>query len=173
MKKRYNLALLPISKSNELIDLSHTFSSISAGYQLGVNSLPHVTLHHFEAEQNQINSIWNSSSKVLETGIEIRFSQLDYGVYKDMHWISLLPENTNILHKLHALTAQIIQSPINPNYQPHLTLINTKVNNYQTEINRISQSFQSISDKFLLTLGESDKIGQFTKILHQIKLKHL
>jgi len=46
MKKKYNLALIPISKSDEVMALAKKFSTIADRYLPGDSSFPHITLYH-------------------------------------------------------------------------------------------------------------------------------
>jgi hypothetical protein len=50
MVNKYNIALLPISKSINVIKCAQFLSKISDQYQLGRNSLPHVTLCQFNVD---------------------------------------------------------------------------------------------------------------------------
>jgi 2'-5' RNA ligase len=169
MKNKYNLALLPTLRSDELITFSAKFANIADQYLLGKNSLPHITLHQFEIEENKIASIWEKISTVWKDEyINIELSKFSYITFdKKTYWISLLPKNTEILHKMHIFIANTIRLPLKENYDPHLTLLNTKVDHYQSELDNISNVFHPISDKFILTLGSSDLIGQFTNVIYQ------
>lgn len=171
MKKKYNLALLPISKSDDFIYISGKFANIADQYLLGENSLPHITLYQFEMEESKINLIWEKISNTWNNeDINIELSEFSYITFnKKIYWISLLPTNPDILHKMHGFIANIIGLPCYKNYDPHLTLINTKINNYQNEIDIRSSFFHPITDTFSLALGNSDTVGQFTKIIHQKK----
>lgn len=168
MKNKYNLALVPMSKSGEFIDVAHKLLSISGNYLLGKNSLPHVTLYQFDAEDNEIAAIW---SKICEMwhgkSIDLELAEFSYITFdNDTYWISLLPKNSEVLHKMHLLIADILKLPSKKNYDPHLTLINTKNNRLQDEIKRIEKSFVPITDVFRLSLGRSDEVGQFTEIIY-------
>lgn len=57
MKNKYNLALVPMSNPGAFIDVAQKSSNISGNYLLGKNSLPHVTLRQFDAEDNEIAAI--------------------------------------------------------------------------------------------------------------------
>lgn len=166
--KKYNIALLPLLKNNEFIFLANEFSSVADKYILRNNSLPHVTLCQFEYMENKIENIW---CKVFDQWskqhISLKFTKFSYITFdSNIYWISLLPEEQSLLHHMHRLIANILQLPPKMNYDPHLTLINTKNSNCKDEIDRISKTFVPIMDLFFLALGESDEVGQFCKVIY-------
>lgn len=168
MVKKYNIALLPLLKNNAFIYLANEFSLVADKYILGNNSLSHVTLYQFESMENNIENIWcKVSGQWNKQHISLKFAKFSYVTFdKKIYWISLLPEEQNILHHMHKLVANILQLPPKIHYDPHLTLINTKNANYQEKLDIISKSFIPIIDSFCLALGESDEIGQFIKVIY-------
>ncbi len=60
MLKKYNIALIPIKNSRQFVNYAIALSRniLSATYLLGEKSLPHVSLCHFETDENNIETIW-------------------------------------------------------------------------------------------------------------------
>ena len=170
MKKKYNLALVPVSQTNSVIALAKKFTNIADKYILGENSLPHVTLYHFHAEEKEIDRIWKEVCNVWkEKQLYLRFDHYSCGIFNNIFWISLLPDNMDNLHQLHALVANILGLPIKETFDPHMTLINTKNTNYDKEAALIFNSYEPIKDMFALVLGKSDDVGQLVNIINQFK----
>ena len=169
MKKKYNLALTPVLKSKKFIEVAQKFSDVSDKYLLEENSFPHVTLYQFEAEEKEIDGIWQEVIDVWkQKPIDLELGEFSYITFdNDIYWISLLPRNSEVLHTMHALIAEILRLPTKKSYDPHLTLVNTKNNHYQSEIERIAKAFTPIADTFKLSLGRSDEIGQVIEIIFQ------
>ncbi len=167
MKKKYNLALVPLKKSNEFVKLASKFSSISEKYLLGNNSYPHVTLYQFEENEELINNIWQKVCEQWQySSIILHLNTFSYITFdQNIYWISLLPSNSEVLHEMHALIANILLLPIKQNYDPHLTLISTKNAYYYDEIDKLSNNLKFTIDEFQLVLGKSDDIGQLTEII--------
>lgn len=168
MKNRYNLALIPTSKSDSFIELAHGFSEIAYQYLLGENSLPHITLRHFEAHEFEIASIWQETLPIMEKKpITLELSSFSFTTSDNhIYWISLLPNRTNLLYRLHSEINRILRTQPKKPFDPHLTLLNTTKNNYQKDINKMALSFKPITDSFKLTLGRSDVIGQYREALY-------
>jgi 2'-5' RNA ligase len=169
MKKKYNLALTPISKDEEFINLSQEFSGIADKYLLGKNSMPHITLYQFEIEEEEIEHVWEKVSKEWEEKpINLQLSQFSCISFDNtIFWVSLLPNSTDILHEMHGKIATLLNLPIKKSFDPHLTLINTKNKDYEKEAAKLSGSYVPITDAFMLTLGKCDPIGQLTEIIHR------
>lgn len=168
MKTKYNIALVPTSKAIEFVKLSKEFSHIADNYILGDRSLPHVTLYHFEADESDIDDVWRRVCKVWD-GKLIELLFLDFSCItfdNKMYWVSLLPNNCDILHKFHAEIADAIKLPIKQSFDPHLTLINTKNKDYEKEVDRLSKSYIPIEDTFILSIGKSDVVGQLTEVMY-------
>lgn len=169
MKKKYNIALIPTSRATEFVKRSNKSSHMADQYLLGDHSLPHVTLYQFEADENDIDDVWSHVCKAWNgKSIELLFSNFSCITFDNsVYWVSLLPNNCDILHKFHAEIADAIKLPIKQSFDPHLTLINTKNKDYEDEVNRLSKNYTPIKDTFVLSIGKSDTIGQFTEVIYQ------
>lgn len=168
MAEKYNLALMPQTKSDEFVCYAQKFSHIADKYLLGVNSLPHITLYQFEAGEKDITAIWvRVCQEWKEKSIDLEFNNFSCITFdNDVYWVSILPNNRDILLKMHIQIASIISLPIKNTFDPHLTLINSKNKDYEKEVTKLSAFYSPIIDKFTLTLGRSDNIGQLTEIVH-------
>lgn len=169
MKKKYNIALVPTSKSEEFIKISNKLSHIADQYLLGDRSLPHVTLYQFEIDESDIDNVWSQVCKVWNgRSIELLFSNFSCITFDNrIYWASLLPNNCDILHKTHAEIADAIKLPIKQSFDPHLTLISTKNKDYENEVDKLSKSYITIGDAFILSIGRSDAIGQLAEIIYK------
>jgi len=172
MKKRYNIALLPESSSESVINLSSQFSSASAGYLLGKQSLPHVTLYQFLSDPNDIaRIIQNLESSKIPRSIDLIFSHFSYITFDDtIYWASLLPNRIDELNAMHRDVAGMIAHPIKENYDPHMTLLSTRDKNYVSLFEPTEKVYTPIMDTFTLSIGESDNIGQLINIVHQFNI---
>lgn len=168
MLKKYNVALIPTSKRQDIIKLAQIFSDISGLYQLAEASLPHVTLCQFRAEENEIDSIWQKVCKMLpESSIDLEFKDFSCIALKNNFWVSLMPNQRTVLLEMHKIVTSAIKQPINELYDPHMTLINTIDGEYKKKVRQIKKSYTPIYDTFILSVGESDEVGQFIKLLKQ------
>lgn len=168
MKSRYNIALIPANESDSVIKCANFLSSVVDRYLLGKNSLPHVTLCHFQSNEYNIESIWKKALDGLnQTSIELTFERFSCITFdRSTFWASLLPNKGDVLMKMHNIIAGIVEQPAKTNYDPHMTLINTKDSSYENLINRLSKTYTPIKDVFVLALGKSDDIGQLTKVIY-------
>lgn len=168
MKNKYNLALTPCKKADDIILLANQFKSIADGYLLGNNSLPHVTLYHFFAGERDISTIWKRTISLWhDKYFTLTFEKFSCITFKnDVFWISLLPNKIEFLHHMHHDIADILQLPVKKNFDPHMTLLNTKNRECEHEAHLISQHYNVIEDTFILSLGKSDDIGQFTELIY-------
>jgi 2'-5' RNA ligase len=168
MKNRYNLALLPITKNNEVVGLSHVFSEYADRCILGEKSLPHVTLCQFEAKEYEIDNIWKKvCEKWREEPIDLMFEKFSCLTFDNkVYWVSLLPNNTEALQDMHKKIVDIINQPIKKSFDPHMTLINTKNKEYDAKVDEFSHSYKPIRDMFILKLGRCDDVGQFTEVIY-------
>ncbi len=163
--QKYNLALIPASCGNEVIRYANQFAWLADKYLLGVNSLPHVTLYQFEADKiedvwKKAKSVWKENSILLNF---YKFSCVSFDNY--IFWTSLLPDHGDELLRMHRLIAEVLGKPVKENFEPHMTLFNTKNKDYEKEVNELKKSYQPIFDKFVLSLGKCDAIGQLTEII--------
>jgi 2'-5' RNA ligase len=170
---KYNLALMPVSKDDEIIMHANQLSKLADKYLLGKESLPHVTLYQFEAEEKEVENIWKKVKMSWQGGlIELEFKEFSCISFDDIiFWVSLLPNNCENLHKLHGLIASALDKPIKKNFDPHMTLINTKNKDYEKDVDTIKKSFKPISDAFVLSLGSSDALGQLTSVIFKCEVK--
>ena len=171
MWRRYNIALIPSAHSARFVSLAQRFSEIAASYRICDNSLsiPHVTLCHFRAEAGDIKTIWQRLGKsVTQPSIELTFDQISCQTIHEINWIALIPDHLPELMRLHHLAAALVDNllgTVGKDYDPHLTLINT----YHADFKAIAQAmpFTPINDSFVIAVGESDDVGQLTKIIHR------
>lgn len=166
MMKRYNIALLPLTQQRTIIELSHQLAPIAAQYQLGDSSLPHLTLYQFEYSDTELATLWDS--------ILIKNRNMVFPIYLDKlscltignhNWVSLLPHARDELDSLHVMIANILNLPVKSSFDPHVTLINSIVNDFEDRAHQLLPHTITIQDDFKLALGECDPIGQFTRLL--------
>jgi 2'-5' RNA ligase len=171
MIKKYNLALLPTNKADEVIRFAQNFANISESYLLGLKSIPHVTLRHFHAEESDINKIWQRTCDALRRKkIVLEFAGFSCRTFDSKTYlISLLPDKIDILHRMQRIASETIGVPFKENYDPHMTLLNTSDPECKKELERFAEHYSVITDTFYLSLGNSDNVGQFTDIIHSYK----
>jgi 2'-5' RNA ligase len=169
MKYRYNVALIPRTKSSEFIDLAKNFYHIAGEYKLGVGSQPHITLCQFMASESECESFWGKiCESSLEHTITLSLVGIEWFSTDSTNWIFLRPNRLESLMKTHCIAADIIETRMGKcfeNYDAHMTLVNTDNENFKEAVK--SQSFEPIQDEFVLTLGLTDAMGQYKKVLHQ------
>ena len=170
MKNRYNVALLPITQNDNVINLAKKFSAISDCYLLGDGSLPHITLCQFTAEDSTINSIWESICACdIEKKLYLTFETFSFVTFDDCtFWVSLLPDNCDKLIKMHSIIKDIVKNELTKAYDPHMTLANSKNREYKNFSDSICKQYATIRDEFILSLGKSDLIGQYTEIVFSV-----
>lgn len=174
MIKKYNIALVPASKNNNIIEYAQYFSNISDQYQLGNRSLPHVTLCHFQSKESEIDSLWHHACEALpEKFIHLEFKEFSCITINNIFWVSLMPNQRTELFKMHQRITSAMNMPINKFYDPHMTLISTKYNTCKKMTDELSKSYLEISDVFFLSLGERDSIGQFTKLIYKCEFNKI
>jgi 2'-5' RNA ligase len=169
MEQKYNLALIPLFKNNQVRLLAQKFSTYADKYILGEKSLPHVTLYQFRIAEDTTNHLWNRICKKWEEPpITLEFNTFSFTKNdKDIFWIALLPNQRNILDKMHTQIANILQLPVKTAFDPHMTLINSKNIESETAIPAVADSYKPIKDNFVLSLGKSDEVGQLTEIIYR------
>lgn len=170
--KKYIIALLPAGKSEAFVGVSQSFSFMDPIYNLGENSLPHVTLCQFYREESEIEATWVEVSDALrDHALDLEFKNFSLITFDNtMFWISLMPGDAPELHKLQAEVAGILKVSSKKPYDPHLTLMSTLDSTYERKAAPLIEEYSPISDKFILALGECDELGQFIRILHQKEL---
>lgn len=172
MKNKYNIALIPLNKTDEITKFAERFNHISDMYSLGKNSLPHVTLLQFYAEDDEIKNIWNKISNSLENMIDLTLDSFSCISFDNLiFWASLIPNNRKKLLEMHKLVTEILDQSFNSKFDPHMTLINTKVRGYEKLVEFEAKSYKPISDSFLLSVGHSDSIGQYLKTIYKSKIQ--
>ncbi|OGT38696.1 MAG: hypothetical protein A3F11_03645 [Gammaproteobacteria bacterium RIFCSPHIGHO2_12_FULL_37_14] len=173
MKRKYNLALIPASKGDEAIALAKKFSNVADEYLLGDRSFPHVTLYQFQTEEKEIEHIWERVCDIWEEQpLFLTFSKFSCITFdNNIFWVSLLPDNCDTLHKMHGSIANTLRLPIKTTFDPHMTLISTKNKEYEEAAALVSDSYKPITDRFTLSLGVSDDIGQLTNIIYHCDIK--
>ncbi|MEO8402383.1 MAG: 2'-5' RNA ligase family protein [Gammaproteobacteria bacterium] len=173
MKKKYNIALVPKSCGEEVVKISQQLSGIADKYQLGDKSLPHVTLCQFEAEEKEIDTMWENVCNTLqEHSLELEFKDFSCITFNNVFWVSIMPDKRSLLDKMHQTVANTVKANVNKYYDPHMTIISTKDNKYQEKAAKITKLYSTISDTFILSVGECDPIGQLTKLLHKCEVKN-
>lgn len=171
IEKRYNIALIPQRNFEAYVEIANAhFRKNAEGYLLGPYSIPHITMCQFITTSSTLPHIHRELEKAHKnppihlTGL--RFSNkhasslwgVSLSVQRSPELLRLLDHVVNILYQ-HTL------KPLNhvgELYTPHLTL--ARVNTIQ--LNHFSKDIFK-EDIFRLALGESDDLGQLTKIIHQ------
>lgn len=169
MKHRYNVALIPRYKSNDLIALARNFYPLAGKYKIGGNSQPHITLCQFMASETECESFWKQiCESSIEHTITLSLIEIDYCTTDSTNWIFLRPNKLESLMKMHCIVADIIDTRIGrcfEKFDAHMTLVNTDEENFPGKVK--SQHFEPIQDEFILTLGLTDDMGQYKKIIYQ------
>jgi hypothetical protein len=168
MKTRFNIALIPITKSAEFIQCAKNFYGIATTYKLGVDSLPHVTICQFMAEENDVAAIWETicDSSALQS-ILLNFNAYSFFSSEAKSWISLLPDHLDALVETHFIAANLIETRIGrcfKSYDPHMTLVSTQEKNFKAIA--MAHKIRPIQDLFVLSLGKADELGQYQKVLY-------
>lgn len=160
---KYNIALVPVHKGEQVVAQANVLSKIADSYLLGEHSLPHVTLYQFETHEDDINSIWNKTcDKLSHVLIELTFTHFSCITFdQKTFWVSLIPNKRDLLIQMHKQVVGILNQPVKKNYDPHMTLINTKDHSCHDLVNKLAEHYSPIQDHFMLALGRSDHVGQF------------
>ena len=167
MNCRYNIALVANTCTNTVISYAKNFTDIADKYLLSNASLPHVTLHQFDANNDELSNIIaklesSNVTKSLELEFE-NFSCITFG--NNIFWASLLPNKINEIISLHVDIANLLKMPIKKSFDPHMTLMSTKECRYEEKVNSLKKIYKPIKDEFTLTIGHSDEIGQYLKVI--------
>jgi 2'-5' RNA ligase len=174
MKSKYNIVFYPTSKQSEFTRIAQQFAEYSDEYLLGKNSLPHVTLYQFEAEDKDLDNVWQQARETFtQKTIHLRFDKIKSVAVKNFYGISLIPDNIDTLQVIHTDVAKLLQLPIRPEYDPHLTLFNSLNQDFLPAMNKFAETFAGIEDEFTLALGTSDFIGQFKQVIFNSALAPL
>lgn len=165
MKSKFNIVLIPITQTPRIVQTAEKISYLADEYLLGKTSFPHVTLYQFWRNGAEIPAIWDKISQLIAY-VDLRFETASYVTFdEEIFWISLMPDQRELLTQLHAEVAAIIDKPIKNTFDPHMTLVNTR--NKTCDVAHILQDYEVISDRFVLAIGSCDKVGQVTRIIHR------
>lgn len=165
---KYNLALLPVSCSHDVINLANKLSLPANNYCLGERSLPHITLYQFRTEAIELDRIWNQICSVWDQKlIELTLNQFSCVTFDDNNFfISLLPDHRDDLHNMHCLIADTFKWPVKKLFDPHMSLMNTLDRECEKEAAKLAALYTPITDRFYLSLGISDEVGQFMETVY-------
>jgi 2'-5' RNA ligase len=169
MIKRSNIALIPTQANQQIIDCASHFTEIANNYLLGKQSLPHVTLYQLNGNDHDIPDIIKKLSAIQTIkSIDLSFETFSCISFdQKVHWASLMPDKIAVLMQWHKQIAECMNQPIKPTYDPHMTLMNTKQHDYELLVDAVKLQYKAIKDKFILSIGESDEIGQYLKVIHR------
>lgn len=178
IKQKYNIALIPTENKEEFIEFAkQEAQDLAEGqYMLGEKSFPHVTLCHFEAYPHQIDQIWEQVQ-----ALDLPTTSLDFdtkrhksfpGHPKDagVRWVSLISDKLDLLKEMHLQVAEIIKKPLNgayENYDPHMTLFNSCLEDVSIAINEHSATPTPLHAECVVALGKLDNVGQITEIIYE------
>lgn len=168
MQRKYNIAFTPMNISERVIQLPNNIPITSHHYVLGENSLPHLTLSFFIAEENTIDNLWEKiDNHIKEKTISLTFKKISCISFDEkIFWISLLPESTELLHNIQHQVISLLQNPLKKTFDPHMTLLSTTHSNqYEDIAAKALSAYLPITDTFRLSLGTADQAGQFTKLI--------
>ncbi len=175
---KYNIALIPSQNQEQFIQYAQTLSSTAPAHTYhigGKASIPHVSLCHFLAEPEQIDTIWTQVQGINRPKLHMTFdhhrSKSYSGRPKDIGlcWVSLMPDKLDQLKEHHLKIAKIIGQPLNASfgqYDPHMSLFNSRDEVACAEFNRHTQITPPFEDDFIVVLGYLDNVGQITEIIY-------
>ncbi len=189
MTSHFNLALYPQDAHlvSDCVALAQAnFKEQASEYLLGENAHPHVTLCQFQANEEQLESIWSEVEKLeLELNLKaltLRFHHFyikpGFHFHKDKYWLGLAMSATAELmalqKALHTLLAQMnIESPTIPqSYFPHLTLARCHTLDYANPPQIKALPALDIWQQdfvFQVSLGRSNEYGVYLERLMPIK----
>lgn len=160
----YNIAYIPVSKSQAFINLCSSKCKKSAGYYLDETSRPHITICRFMSDPTDLDKTWEKVQMFLDKKkITISFEKVSQISFNNkIYWTSLIPKDSTNLLKAYEVISKIVKSLRNDTYDPHLTLFNS----YENSLKKMDDKITELNDQFEIVLGESDEIGQFKKILY-------
>lgn len=183
MTSHFNLALYPQDAhiASACVALAQTnFKDQASEYLLGKSAHPHVTLCQFQANEEQLESIWSEVEKLgLEPeSLALRFHHFyikpGFHFHKDKYWLGLAmsatPELMAMQKALHTLLTQMnIESPTLPHsYFPHLTLARCHTADYgnppQLKVFPALDIWQQ-DFVFQVSLGRSNEYGVYSERL--------
>lgn len=181
----YNLALVPESDSfsRVLVELARVnLTEQASGYMLGEQAIPHVTICQFQAQDKQVDALWNSlsaeDSSALQAFMPLVFSHIYIKPGKNQHldkyWVGLAVQwHTAIFTLQNWATCQLAAANIESltlshNYFPHLTLARCKPDVPITLHTLPAPDFFAAQQTFVPTIGLSDAMGIYRQTLHSL-----
>lgn len=179
MVKYYNIALIPVHDRDKFIRYAKKLSCFAPADTYHISeeaSIPHISLCHFIAEPEQIDAIWQQVQNLDWPKLHMTFDRHRSKSYPanpdrtDMCWVSLVPDHLEQLKERHLKIAEMIKRPLNAafeQYDPHMTLFNSRALIACAEFNSQPQATASLSDNFTIALGFIDAIGQITQLIYQ------
>ena len=177
---RYNLALIPANNPDQFILYAQSLSNTAPADQYLIGrgaSIPHVSLCHFDSEPEDIDIIWQQVQTLALLPLHLTFDHHQSKAfpgnpkYTNIVWVSLIPDNKELLKNLHLTIADIIKEPLNAafdRYDPHLTLFNSRAKVACASFNDLPHIVPAFEDDFVIALGLTDDVGQVTDILNRV-----
>jgi hypothetical protein len=166
----YNFALIPIEHIEKYIAFANKLSSSInhiGKYHIGAQSIPHVTLLHFKAQENELALLWDRFKKLNRSKpLLLTFELLHEGPHLGMQWHLLIPDQTVLLQQMHHHALKIMNKESNHCYYPHLTLFNSNQTLPATHKTTLEHPFASL---FTIAITDRDEYGQSRNILYQFK----
>lgn len=164
--KKYIIAYVPCFDHAVFTSLIEGQKKYSKSYCVGADSVPHVTITQFLINPEDLEEVWGSvCSKIENPFIELEFKKYSQVTFDgNLHWLSLIPEQTAELFEGHFIASKFIEPLRKDAYEPHLTLFNFLIKNFQIDIESLEQGVE-IKGGFHLVLGESDPVGQLTNVI--------
>lgn len=171
----FNLALRPKNEqlSQQLVDLAQSnFSDRPAGYLLGNNALPHITICQFRTKPTNINDIWDRTRGWKDYPLELSFSHLYISQDKkdpNLIWVGLAMKGQSVLSKLQQDVYNMLEgagikgTTLPQEYFPHVTWGRVR-SNLPLSLKKLPDlSLYSSAHQFMLTFGQSNDIGVYSK----------
>lgn len=167
--KKINIALIPQTRSADVVHCASHFSEIADRYFLSETSLPHVTLHQLYINEDDIQAlVAKINASGVRQSIVLAFDSFSCVTFDGVtHWASLMPDKFDELHQMHKIIAEVISLPVKSHYDPHMTLMSTKQKNYESMVENVKKAYTTIEDTFVLSVGYSDEIGQYLEAIHR------
>lgn len=181
---RYNLALLPGTATAKLMfETANHFRSIADGYLLAPQrALPHLTLSQFYASPEKLPKIWGTLIAALPSNFYVFMQGLvfrDIGEFGKKHrghvgvWVDVKPSDDLLKIQKTAVSAlrrlKIDPLTTSAGYEPHFTLCRCR--SFKNVPALPWPRFLPKQEKMLLSIGHSDDMGQFQKVIFKTRNK--
>lgn len=178
MLKKYNIALIPNENHAQFIQYAQSLSQYApaANYHIGGSaSIPHVSLCHFLMAPENIANLWQTVKNLAVPEIHLIFTHHGSKTfrgnpkYMNVYWVSLIPNHLDKLTALHRLIADIVKHPLNAayaQYDPHMTLFNSRAKAQCAQFNQKSQLTPPLEGMFHIALGLTDQVGQLIELAY-------